>query len=147
LPATVRDRHEEKNGIQSEAPHPRRLQNAELEYLASRVSYGGNPEHKRNPGDFGLTPPAQPRMDKTLCDEVGIERKDDAEGLLRTGVRKGLVSVQIHNGFPQNIWAVTKRGDPLEAQLENSETGVYHGYPMPMADPLRDEVVARWQRR
>ena len=28
--------------------------------LSERVSYGGNPEHKKNPGDFGLTPPASP---------------------------------------------------------------------------------------
>ena len=26
--------------------------------LAEKVVYGGNPEHKRNPGDFGLTPPS-----------------------------------------------------------------------------------------
>ena len=30
-----------------------------LDALAQRVRYGGNPEHKRNPGDFGLTPPAE----------------------------------------------------------------------------------------
>lgn len=41
--------------------------------LASRVSYGGNPEHKRHPGDFGLTPPAAHcRADKSLCDGTGI---------------------------------------------------------------------------
>ena len=27
------------------------------ERLNQRVVYGGNPEHKRNPGDFGLSPP------------------------------------------------------------------------------------------
>jgi hypothetical protein len=31
---------------------------AGVDSLASRVSYGSNPEHKRHPGDFGLTPPA-----------------------------------------------------------------------------------------
>ena len=31
-----------------------------LEQLGQRLNYGGNPEHKRNPGDFGLTPPAVP---------------------------------------------------------------------------------------
>ncbi|MCY4261041.1 MAG: hypothetical protein OXC91_12375 [Rhodobacteraceae bacterium] len=30
----------------------------ELVGLAKAVKYSGNPEHKRNPGDFGLTPPA-----------------------------------------------------------------------------------------
>jgi len=37
-----------------------------LEMLVPRVSYGGNPEHKRNPGDFGLTPPSQPRQDNVI---------------------------------------------------------------------------------
>jgi hypothetical protein len=31
-----------------------------LDDLSKKVSYGGNPEHKKNPGDFGLTPPASP---------------------------------------------------------------------------------------
>ena len=43
-----------------------------LIWLAQNVRYGGNPQHKRNPGDFGLVPPSQPRPDKTLCDEAGI---------------------------------------------------------------------------
>jgi len=29
--------------------------------LSEKATYGGNPEHKRNPGDFGLSPPALPR--------------------------------------------------------------------------------------
>jgi len=41
---------------------------ARLAELAQRVNYGGNPEHKKNPGDFGLTPPADPRPGKSLCD-------------------------------------------------------------------------------
>lgn len=100
--------------------------------LADRVKYGGNPEHKRNPGDFGLTPPLQPRPDKTLCDEVKIFSRREATGLLKEGVKKGLISEQhTQNGYPQNIWAVTEEGWPLEAQLENARQGTYHGYPMP----------------
>jgi hypothetical protein len=34
-------------------------------------------------------------------------------------------------------------GHPAGAQLE--EEGVYHGYPMPEADLLRDDILARWQ--
>ena len=51
-----------------------------------RVKYGGNPEHKRNPGDFGLTPPSQPRADKTLCDEVAVFKRTTALRLLRKGI-------------------------------------------------------------
>ncbi len=116
------------------------------EALARRVNYGGNPEHKRNPGDFGLTPPAaHRRSDKTLCDGVGILSRKEALRLLRAGLRRGLISEQERDGWPQNIWAVTEAGEPLEAQLENRVTGLYHGYPMPQADPLRDEVLKKWK--
>ena len=108
------------------------------------VTYGGNPEHKKNPGNFGLTPPASPRRDKTLCDGVNIFQKAVALKLLREGVRRGLVSEQIRSGFPQNIWAVTAYGVPLEAQLENAGDGAYHGYPMPENDAFRDKVSEKW---
>jgi len=107
------------------------------------VSYGGNPEHKRDPGDFGLTPLANARPDKTLCDRVGISTRAEAEALLKEGIKRGLVSEQAKGGYPQNIWSVTADGQPLEAQLENRETGTYHGYPMPSTDPFRDEVLER----
>lgn len=38
-------------------------------------------------------------------------------------------------------------GEPLEAQLENAEQGIYHGYPMPANDPFRNQVLNRWNRR
>lgn len=104
--------------------------------------YNGNPEHKRNPGDFGLDPPSSPRQSKTLCDAVQIYTRAEAEALVCNGLSKGLFSEQERGGWPQNIWAVTEAGEPLEAQLEGN--GVYHGYPMPEADPFRQEVLARW---
>lgn len=115
--------------------------------LASRVSYGGNPEHKRNPGDFGLTPPAAHcRSDKSLCDGTGILTRAAALKLLRAGLRQGLFSEQRRNGWPQNIWAVTDAGEPVEAMLENPEQGAYHGYPMPQDDPFRSKILERWQQ-
>jgi len=115
-----------------------------LEAIVDRVSYGGNPEHKRNPGDFGLTPSAQPRPDKSLCDEIGVFRKAEAERLLRDGVKRGLVSENWRHGFPQNIWSVTADSKPVEAQLENAVAGVYHGYPMPQSDSFSQAVLQRW---
>jgi hypothetical protein len=117
-----------------------------LQELVDIVKYGGNPEHKKNPGDFGLMPPSQPRADKSLCGIAGIFSNKEATRLLKEGVRKGLVSEQVRNGYPQNIWAVTDDGCPLEAQLENPEVGVYHGYPMYETDPFREEVLKRWKR-
>lgn len=118
-----------------------------LHALAERVSYGGNPEHKRNPGDFGLTPPAGPRQGKSLCDTAEIFARAEALTLLKEGLRKGLVADREEHGWPKNIWAVTKAGIPLEAQLENPETGSYHGYPIPDSDPLAGEVIARWNNQ
>jgi hypothetical protein len=116
----------------------------QLDSLAGSVKYGGNPEHKRNPGNFGLTPPASPRQDKTLCDDCGIFDKSIAASLLSRGAKKGIVSVQKKGRWPQNIWAVTGEGYPVEAQLENQGNGTYHGYPMPESDPMRDEIIKRW---
>lgn len=114
--------------------------------LALRVRYGGNPEHKKNPGDFKLNPPSTPRIDKTLCDGVEIFERKKALDILREGVRRGLISEQMRGGFPQNIWAVSGNGIPLEARLENETTGSYHGYPMPAEDAFRDVVIGRWNR-
>ncbi len=118
-----------------------------LETLSEEVHYGGNPEHKKNPGDFGLIPPATPRMGKSLCDIAMIFRKKEALGLLREGMRRGLVSDRNVEGWPRNVWAVIKRDRliPLEAQLENYGRGCYHGYPMPESDPFAIEVIERWE--
>ncbi len=111
--------------------------------LAERVGYGGNPQHKSNPGDFGLTPPSQAREFKTLCDTVGIFRRAQALALLQEGIRRGLVSARTKNGCPKHVWAVTDRGEPLEAILEDEQRGVYHGYAMGDDDPFAETVLAR----
>ena len=120
------------------------LVQTELDHLAQSVRYGGNSEHKRNPGDFGLTPPASPRPHKTLCDDAGIFDRALASSLLQEGIRRGLVSERRDNGYPHNVWAVSERGVPLEAQLENPGNGTYHGYPIPEEDPFRERVLAKW---
>lgn len=116
-----------------------------LAQLAKKVGYGGNPEHKKNPGDFSLTPPSDPRQGKSLCDEAGVFRRSVAHDLLKRGLSKGLVSDRFNGDWPKNIWSVTDKGVPLEAQLENPELGTYHGYPMPDSDPLATEVLRRWR--
>jgi hypothetical protein len=108
-------------------------------------SYVGNPEHKRNPGDFGLDPPSSPRLGKTLCDVLPVYTRAKALALLSAGFSRGLFSVQARGLWPQNVWAVTDEGEPLEAQLEGD--GRYHGYPMPEGDPFREEVLARWEQK
>lgn len=115
--------------------------------LVKNVKYGSNPEHKKNPGDFELTPPSSPKTAKSLCDTVEIFTKKVAIAHIKSGLRKGMVSEQMKGKWPQNIWAVTRDGIPLEAQLENPEIGMYHGYPMPESDPFSHEVIKEWKIR
>ena len=58
-----------------------------------------------------------------------------------------MYSITEKNGWPQNIWAVDDNGDPLEAQLENQETGTYHGYPVPESDPFGKKIINEWDQR
>ena len=117
---------------------------AKLAELAESVRYSGNPEHKKNPGDFGLTPPAQARRGKTLCDTTKITSRDDALGYLRLGLERGAVSEQTVDDWPKIVWAVTDDGIPLEAQRDRA--GTYHGYPMPPEDPMATEIVRFWNQ-
>lgn len=139
MPDKARQRFNRKRQI-ADPPPPAEERTA----LAERVGYGGNPEHKRNPGDFDLIPPSAPRADKTLCDAVNIITRAAALAALREGVRRGLVSRRRRGDFPQNVWSVTADGIPLEAQLENRETGTYHGYPLPEHDEFRATVLRAW---
>ncbi len=123
---------------------PYTLTEPELARLTKTVRYTGNPEHKRSPGDFGLTPPAQPHRGKTLCDDVRIFTRANALRYLRLGLERGAVSEQSIDGWPKVIWAVTEDGTPLEAQRDGS--GSYHGYPMPPQDPMAAEIKRFWGR-
>lgn len=121
-----------------------------LQKLYAEVIYEGNPQHKKSPGDFGLIPPCDPRAAKSLCDEVCIFKHADALRLLKLGVERGLVSVQINDyGFPQNIWSVTTLENgkevPLEAQKGNPQDGSYHGYPLQPTDPMYEKVLEKWR--
>lgn len=48
----------------------------ERAFLRANAAYEGSPFHKKNPNDFGLTPPTYAvKPEKTLCDEAGITQK------------------------------------------------------------------------
>lgn len=118
-----------------------------LAALACQVKYGGNPEHKKNPGDFNLTPPSGPRPGKSLCDSVKLFTKREALELLKKGIQNGLVSDRSEGQWPKNVWSVMEDGTTLEAQLESAEQGAYHGYPMQTEDPFCEEVIEQWRIR
>lgn len=115
--------------------------------LSRKVTYGGNPEHKRSPGNYGLTPPAQPRPGKTLCDGVRDISRHEAIALLKAGLLKGMFNQCEPNEWPQNVWAVSTSGEVFEAHLENREKGTYHGYPVPEDDDFRQVIQQEWAKR
>ena len=61
-----------------------------------------------------------------------------------------MISERQNNGFPQNIWSVIEMDNgelrPLEAQLENSLLGRYHGYPLQVADSMFVYILMEWRR-
>jgi hypothetical protein len=123
------------------------LSAAERAYLDAYATYEGSPFHKRNPGDFGLTPPAAPRADKTLCDEAAVFKKDVARALLSKAIEGGIVSDgEGSPGFPKELW-VFDDGHVFEAIYGGSKIGAYHGYPVRTNEPFFDELVEEWNRR
>ena len=141
--ASIRSKFNPKRRFASSLPSTQALTT-----LAASIRYGGKPDHKRNPGDFGLTPPALPRDDKSLCDSVKIFKRAEALKLLRKGVLLGMISEWNGiGGLPKNIWSMTEDGTPLEAQLENPGNGTYHGYPLEVNDDFREIVVAKWKQK
>lgn len=115
--------------------------------LIERLAYGGNPEHKTRPNDYGLSPPTNPRPGKTLCDVRAPFPKREAYGLLASGVLRCMVSERASDGVPQNVWAVSEDGTAYEAQLENVMQCTYHGYPMPSDDDFRTVILLQWNLR
>jgi len=116
----------------------------QLDALAQTARYVGNPDHKSNPGDFGLQPPSRPRLAKSLCDTVGIFSRAEAQAILRKGIEYGCVSAQEDEGWPRVVWAVFGNS-VLEARLDNAQQGTYHGYPLDRDDPFASAVLERWR--
>lgn len=118
-----------------------------MRYWRRVIRYGGNPEHKRHPGDFALAAPLGPRPGKTLGDGVRIFSRAEALRLLREGVKRGLISAHMRRGYPKNLWAVSDQGTALEATLDNEITGTHHGDPMPALDSFAQKILQRWSNQ
>jgi hypothetical protein len=92
------------------------LTGPERNFLREHAGYEGIAYHKRTPGDFGLTPPAAPRPDKTLCDEANVTQRSLADALLARAIEGGLVSdAEGAPGFPKQMWVVDESGQAFEA--------------------------------
>jgi hypothetical protein len=141
---------------QTRKPNPKRVPISDDEYaqcktgleqLSQKLSYQGTPEHKQTPGDFGLTPPCDPRPGKTYCDKAGTFNQKIALDLLREGFRRGLIDKRSNNdNLPRHVWAVMN-GHVLEGKPSSSGFNAYHGYPMQQDDPLREKILTLWVRR
>lgn len=139
LARTMR-KHNPKRRI---APPPTtKEQIIELQQLASSAVYTGKPAHKRNPGDFGLIPPAGARGDNDLCDPSEVFSKKEALELLRGAIRDGIISQERWEQWPKMVWAVAKNGVVLQGMCERD--GRYHGFALPEDDPIVKEVRKRW---
>ncbi len=114
-----------------------------VKILSNNPKYVGNPFHKRNPGNFNLTPPSCATTRKNLCDDVAIFNRNIAQQLLEDGLRHGFFSVLMCNGWPRNVWALFDNKIPLEARLDQY-AGTYHGFPMDRRDPLYMEIIKNW---
>ncbi|MCC6523653.1 MAG: hypothetical protein IT373_13440 [Polyangiaceae bacterium] len=127
---------------------PAPLGGEERAFLRQHATYEGSALHKRSPGDFGLTPPAAPRLDKTLCDEAKITRRAVADDLLARAIEGGLVSAgEGAPRFPKQLWVVDEHGQVFEAMYGGATEGAYHGYPIRRSDPFFAEVTRAWGRR
>jgi hypothetical protein len=123
------------------------LTDQERKFLREHAGYEGISYHKRSPGDFGLTPPAAPRPDKTLCDEANVSQRAVAAALLARAIEGGLASdTEGAPGFPKHLWVVDETGQVFEAMYGGSRVGLYHGFPIRRVDPWFDEVVRAWRK-
>ena len=123
------------------------VQAAFLQKLALRVQYEGSSHHKLRPGDYGLSPPSNPRPSKSLCDDVRPILLAEAIELLRAGIAKGMISKPDIDGMPKYIWAVDGHGEAYEAKRGGAKPIDYHGYRLSDADPQRKVVLGEWKSR
>lgn len=112
----------------------------------ARAQYVGSAHHKSQPGDYGFSPPVNPRPTKSLCDDVRLIDKREAIELFRSGIRLGMVSSHLESGLPKYVWAVDRHGNAYEAKLGGGGSD-YHGYRLRRDDRMQAFVLAEWRER
>lgn len=123
-----------------------RLSESEKIFLSHRCAYEGKADHKRNPGDFNLSPPCQPRSDRTLCDEAEITTRAQASALLKKAIARGIVGGEVkgHPEYPKYLWVVDDRNQVFEITEGGSQLGRYHGHPMRKNSPMYNRILDLW---
>lgn len=125
-----------------------RIPDVELDALTVRVRYGGSTHHKRNAGDYRFIPPSNPRGSKSLCDDLRVILMREAASLMKNGIKKGMVSEILPDGYPKYIWAVDDHDEPYEAK-RGDDGCTYHGYRLNEANEslMRELVLDEWHQR
>jgi len=116
--------------------------------LATRLRYVGSAIHKLHPGNYGFTPPQNPRPSKSPCDEIRAILREEAVDLFRSGISKGMVSEFAPGGAPKYIWSVGTDGEVYEAKARPEQEADYHRYRLGEDDQaMREYVKKEWRRR
>jgi hypothetical protein len=116
--------------------------------LLAKARYGGSANHKLHPGDYGFTPPQNPRPSKSPCDELRSVLAEEARHLFRRGVELGMVSSFANDGVPKYVWAVDEDGEVYEAKIKSGQEAEYHGYRLSDDDAaMRAYVLKEWKVR
>ncbi len=103
--------------------------------------------HKMHPADYDFHPPTAPRPSKSVCDGKRPIQRDEAQALLQTGLRLGVVSSHKRREWPKYVWAVDDSGDVYEAKLGDDQRR-YHGYRLAEDDEaMRRWVLDEWSKR
>ena len=115
--------------------------------LIKYATYHGSPEHKRAPLDHDIVRPLLGNTHKTLCDLKRPITAREAQELFIKGIRMGMVSKKMVDGFPVRVWAVDEQGEVYEAK-PGGLPHMYHGYPLGPRDGVFPELVRKeWKRR
>ena len=118
-----------------------------LARLEGEARYIGSAHHKRYGADYGFSPPANPRPNKSLCDGGRSVGRDEAEALFREGMQRGMISTYRQDGLPKYVWAVASDGRAFEAKVERGSRH-YHGYELGDDDGIMQRLVLKeWRAR
>ena len=124
------------------------LTSEELDRIRLVARYTGAPYHKLHPGDYGLSPPSDPRPSKSVCDDRRPLLKHEAESLLREGIRRGMISQPKPGQLPKYVWAVDDQKQVYEAKTDPLLGSAYHGYRLGDDEyQMRANVLSAWNKR
>ena len=68
--------------------------------------------------------------------------------MLREGIRRSMFPPRSDSELPSVVWAVDDATEQVyEARITNVRTSEYHGYPILDSDPLKSEILKKWNER